>query len=89
MTSVCTKDFKECYEALPARIQKLADKSFGLWCENTKHPSLNFERIDDEEEIWSARIGDHYRALCKKRKRDGKPRYVWFWIGTHEEYNKL
>ena len=34
---------------------------------------------------WSARIGDHYRALADF---DGQT-YVWTWIGTHEEYNKF
>jgi hypothetical protein len=33
--------------------------------------------------VWSARIGDHYRALAR-RDRD---LIVWFWIGTHEDYN--
>ena len=36
-------------------------------------------------DVWSVRIGDHYRALAR---RDGEL-VVWFWIGTHEEYNDL
>lgn len=35
--------------------------------------------------VWSVRIGDHYRALGK-RSRD---LIVWFWIGTPEEYNNF
>jgi hypothetical protein len=35
--------------------------------------------------VWSVRIGDHYRALAR---RDGDF-VVWFWIGTHEEYNNF
>jgi hypothetical protein len=35
--------------------------------------------------VWSVRIGDHYRALGK---RSGDL-IVWFWIGTHEEYNNF
>jgi hypothetical protein len=34
---------------------------------------------------WSVRVGDHYRALAH---RDGEL-VVWFWIGSHEEYNML
>jgi hypothetical protein len=32
------------------------------------------------------RIGAHYRAICE-RQPDGA--YLWVWIGTHEDYNKL
>lgn len=35
--------------------------------------------------VWSVRIGDSYRALAR-RERDLA---VWFWIGTHEEYNSF
>ncbi len=35
--------------------------------------------------VWSARIGDHYRALAQK----DSDVFVWFWIGTHEDYNNL
>ena len=35
--------------------------------------------------VWSVRIGDHYRALAR---RDGDL-VVWFWIGTHEGYNNF
>ncbi len=31
------------------------------------------------------RVGDHYRAVGLKQGND----VVWFWIGTHEEYNKF
>jgi hypothetical protein len=35
--------------------------------------------------VWSVRIGDHYRALARR----GDNLVVWFWIGAHEEYNKF
>jgi hypothetical protein len=35
--------------------------------------------------VWSVRISDHYRALAH-RDRD---LIVWFWIGTHEDYNNF
>jgi hypothetical protein len=35
--------------------------------------------------VWSVQMGDHYRAVAR---RDGDL-IVWFWIGTHEEYNDL
>ena len=89
MRSVRTQAFKAQFLALPKRVQALASKSYGLWKENASHPSLKFKRIDDEDDLWSIRIGDHYRAVCKKRELANESRYVWFWIGTHEEYNGL
>jgi hypothetical protein len=35
--------------------------------------------------FWSARVGDRHRALAIEAA-DG---LVWFWIGTHAEYDKL
>lgn len=34
---------------------------------------------------WSARVGDHYRAVGYFEDSDT---FIWTWIGTHEEYNK-
>jgi hypothetical protein len=36
-------------------------------------------------DIWSVRVGRNYRALAK-RLPDA---WLWFWIGSHEDYNKL
>ena len=35
--------------------------------------------------VWSVRIGNSYRAVARC---DGDLA-VWFWIGTHEEYNNF
>jgi len=81
--SKCTPEFWECYGALPAKVQTLARKSFRLWQANPRHPSVRFRPHGNGQ--WSARIGDHSRALADF---DGQT-YVWTWIGTHEEYNKF
>jgi hypothetical protein len=36
-------------------------------------------------EVWTVEIGRGYRAIARQRGDD----YYWFWIGTHEAYNKL
>ena len=48
------------YRALPAEIRALADKHYELLKENPWHPSLRLKRI---EELWSVRVGKHYRAI--------------------------
>jgi len=49
------------------------------------HPGLNFKPWKNRADVWSVRVGGHYRALCTKDGDD----WIWFWIGTHEEYNGL
>jgi len=77
-----TNRFWDCYAALPEDVQKLADKSYELLKVDPKHPSLHFKRLG---KVWSARVGLHYRAVATEVD-DGM---LWFWIGTHAEYDKL
>jgi len=75
-------DFWSCYRALPAEVQGLADKSFSLLKADSRHPSLHFKKVG---RFWSARVGLHYRAVAVEAP-DG---LLWFWIGTHAEYDKI
>ncbi|WP_228024121.1 type II toxin-antitoxin system RelE family toxin [Synechocystis salina] len=75
-------DFWLCYRHLPEEIQRRADKAYQLLSQNPRHPSLHFKKVG---ELWSVRVTLHYRALSIETD-DG---YVWFWIGTHEDYDKL
>ena len=63
-------------------IRKLADKNFELLKADPHHPSLHFKKID---QLWSVRVGAHYRALGV----DQDDTIVWFWIGSHSDYDKL
>lgn len=47
--------------------------------------SLHFKRVGKRQQLWSVRVGEHYRALGRE-KAEG---IVWFWIGTHAEYDRL
>ena len=73
------------YERLPKEIQALADKNYALLKADPYHPSLHFRRIGQARQLWTVRVGDHYRALGIE-KPEG---IVWFWIGTHAEYDRL
>jgi hypothetical protein len=70
------------YRLLPEAVRKLADKNFELLKADPHHPSLHLKRIG---EVWSVRVGSHYRALGLDRS----DAIVWFWIGSHAEYDKL
>ena len=70
------------YKKLPFKVQKLADKNFELLKINIEHPSLHLKRV---RKFWSVRIGATYRALGAEVEGD----LLWFWIGTHADYDKL
>jgi hypothetical protein len=80
--SVATPEFWQLYHKLPPPVRALSRKNYQLWRQNAFHPSMRFKRIGGTN--WSARIGDHYRAVGKF---SGSV-FVWQWIGTHEEFNK-
>ena len=44
---------------------------------------MQFKRLVGN--VWSVRIGDHYRAVAQKHG----DLVVWFWISTHEDYNNF
>ena len=82
MKHFATPDFWFHYRLLPQTIQDLADKNFCFLKENPRHPSL---RLKKAGEFWSVRVGLGHRALGKDREEG----IVWFWIGTHAEYDQL
>jgi hypothetical protein len=75
-------DFWRHYRALPAEVQALADECFARMKINPRHPSIHLKRVG---EYWSARVGLHYRAVAVEDVDD----LLWFWIGPHDEYDKL
>lgn len=53
-----------------------------LWQRNPRHPSLQFKKAGN---VWSLRIGGGYRALALLENAA----FHWFWIGIHDEYERL
>jgi hypothetical protein len=82
MTHFTTPDFWQLYNVLPRDVQQLADKNYALLKSDPAYPSLQFKSI---ENVWSVRVGSHYRAVAYRQDGD----FVWFWIGTHAEYDKM
>ena len=74
--------FRALYGSLPERIRELADKSYALLKANPRHSSLQLKRI---EELWSVRVGQHYRAVGI----DAPEGIQWVWIGSHADYDKF
>jgi hypothetical protein len=76
-------DFWACFNQLPPKVQKNARKNFVLWKTQQGLKSLAFKRI--KHDLWSVRAGSGFRALATFD--DG--RFLWFWIGAHDEYERL
>jgi hypothetical protein len=77
-----TPRFWQSYNALPESVQHLADKAFQQLKQDARRPSLQFKKVGM---YWSVRIGLYYRALAVQDASE----LVWFWTGTHAEYDKL
>ncbi len=82
MTHKTAFSFWKCYESLPVDIRELADKNFLLLKDSQSHPSLQFKKVG---KVWSVRVGSNHRAIATKVEEG----YLWVWIGTHAEYDKL
>ncbi len=82
MNHFTVPSFWKNYDSLSKNIQALADKNFELLKENPKHPSSHFKKID---KYWSVRVGLNYRSLAVEVEEG----ILWFWIGTHSDYDKL
>ncbi len=85
MRSVRSKQFRKLFAQLPLSIQEQARDAYKLFKENPYHPRLQFKRISQQNPIYSVRVGYSYRVLGRLEK----DKITWFWIGSHEDYNKL
>src|SRR5437763_3356412 len=62
-------------DARPGKIPALAKRSLS--------PTATIQTV--ARNVWSVRIGPSHRALARR----ADDMVVWFWIGTHAEYNNL
>lgn len=83
MISRTQRRFWQHFNKLPVEVQALAREKFRSWQNDPFHPPLHFKPLIGD--VWSVRIGNSYRALARRRN----DLVVWFWIGTHEEYNNF
>ncbi|MBT8421416.1 MAG: hypothetical protein KJO08_11240 [Gammaproteobacteria bacterium] len=82
MNHKTASSFWDCYKQLPANIRNLADKNFRILKQNPYHPSLQFKKAG---KVWSSRVGAHYRTVAMPIEGG----FLWIWIGSHAEYDKL
>ncbi len=72
-------------KALAKDIQKKAQQQYKLFKENPYHSSLDFKKIQRKKTYHSIFISEHWQAIGVEEDDT----IIWFWIGSHEEYNNL
>lgn len=77
-----SKRFWKHFDQLNDEIQTLAKNNFELLKKDSRHPSLHFKKVG---KFWSVRIRLNHRALAVEDQED----FIWVWIGSHNEYDKL
>ena len=82
MNHLATPNFWSCYRRLPEEVRQLADRCYELLRGDPGHPSVHFKKLGC---FRSVRVGLRYRALAVEQDAD----LVWFWIGSHADYDKL
>jgi hypothetical protein len=82
MRHLASPAFWQAYTRLPDSVRELADKNYALLKQNPQHPSLHFKKTG---RFWSVRVGLRYRALAV----EADDALVWFWIGSHADYDAL
>ena len=85
MTSHTTPRFRKALVQLPNHVRRQARIAYRRFQHDPTHPSLQFKQIHPTRPIYSARVGLGYRALCV---RDNDT-LIWFWIGSHADYDNL
>ncbi|MBV6478943.1 MAG: hypothetical protein HGGPFJEG_01700 [Ignavibacteria bacterium] len=85
MESRTTERFRKCFQNLPKKIKNQARAVFKVWETKPDQKSLKFKKIHSKENIYSIRIGLNWRAVGVKNDEQ----MIWFWIGSHSDYNNL
>jgi mRNA-degrading endonuclease RelE of RelBE toxin-antitoxin system len=85
MTSHTTKSFRDALAKLPKNIRARARNTYRRFRTDPHHSSLHFKKVHRTRPVYSARINDDYRVVGIMEDNE----VVWFWIGKHEEYERL
>ena len=85
MRSKTTVRFRKAFAILPKQVQDQAQESYRQFKQDPWHPSLRFKRVHPIVPIFSVRVSKGYRAVGQRTKYG----IVWFWIGSHSDYEKL
>jgi mRNA-degrading endonuclease RelE of RelBE toxin-antitoxin system len=86
VTSRLHQSFRRDFAKLPRDIQQRARSAYRRFKTDPTHPGLQFKPLHSTLPLWSVRVSESYRAVGV---RDGDNEIIWFFIGTHAEYDRL
>jgi mRNA-degrading endonuclease RelE of RelBE toxin-antitoxin system len=85
MVSRTSSHFRNDFARLPAEVKRQAKAAYQLFKTNPNHPSLRVKKLPPHADIWSVRVGAQYRAIGHWENDV----ILWFFIGSHGDYDKL
>ena len=85
LRSYTLPSFWDAYRRLPERVKQQAREAYEFFLSDPRHPSLDFKRVGRRRPVYSVRVNIDYRALGVLDSGE----IVWFWIGPHDEYDRL
>ena len=84
-----TREFKAQFDRLPTDVQQKAKKVFSILKKDPRHPVLERHFLEDTPHnpprSWAVRIDRSYRAVAFS---DEEGTNVWYWIGSHADYDR-
>ena len=75
--------FRSQLKKLPTEVQSQAANAYRAFQVDPWSGDLTFKRIQGEKDVWSVRVSAQHRAVGRWRGDE----MVWFFIGTHAEYD--
>ena len=95
--SVRLDQYKKLMAGLPEKVGQAAEDLYqNYFSKDPKHPFLKGKWVPDRQrriQVWRVDITRFYRALAWVEETsvgDVKAiTYVWYWCGSHEDYNRL
>ncbi|MDZ4784020.1 MAG: hypothetical protein SGJ19_27545 [Planctomycetia bacterium] len=84
-------EFKKLFAALPAHIQDHAREAFQRFVADASHLALRHHALKDNDRgrhragSFSVSVTRSYRAIYYIVEEQN----VWYWIGTHADYDKF
>ena len=85
MISRLHPDFRRNFSKLPRNLQRRARRAYKRFKADPSHPSLQFKPLHTKLPLWSVRVTDSCRAVGVRRDDT----IIWFFVGTHAEYDRL
>jgi hypothetical protein len=85
LISKTTRSFRDSLRDLPEAVRRQARSAYLIFRDNPRHPSLEFKPVHPRLPIYSARVSRGHRAVGVL----SGDAIVWFFIGSHAEYEHL